>query len=580
MKPKLVHPKLKSGFRFTKDFCHQGQTAANTDCTPHPKGPGAESKPSSAGSSGGRSAPAAKPDARTQSSQQESSPSSSIEQLERKIRQAKQNHPKIKELTSPRFKAFFGDWESDPAHASKVVHPITGIPAETKAGNLEHKVDDEGDPIIVFHGTPYGEFEKFKAEMQANADSLYFGPGFYFTEEESVARVYSMGAEGSQAEGKTGKPNPYIIRAYLNIRKPFDVDKMTFKPNDLPENERKAVKANVVQQVLNQYGMADARDAAKEFDKGESTFTYNDLADTYGISKTTLNRILQSMGYDGITVLSMPKDRSLPNRHWIIFQSRQAKSVDNDGGWDPNRDEFKKNMDQFDKDLDALDKSMGVKTKGIGSAEGQPCEQGQTTASGCIAADGSGVNSSNQEPRPKSDWTPKTALAEFQGGIYNSKLGGYDVINSALRNGPGKYAGIEITQEQLDSVTDAIDENFTPSTKPLVLHRGLRNAPTLAKLKPGAEFTDKGYASTDLGSQKAKEFTEKLNRSDIPVLLQIHAPEGTPIVDVAKVTGSKVGLGSVKESEILLPRQTKFKVIKSSNKMGVVVLHVAVVSQD
>ena len=50
-------------------------------------------------------------------------------------------------VRTPEFKAWFGDWENDPQHASQVVHPETG------------------EPLVVYHGT-LTDFNVFDTEKQ------------------------------------------------------------------------------------------------------------------------------------------------------------------------------------------------------------------------------------------------------------------------------------------------------------------------------------------------------------------------------------------------------------------------------
>ncbi len=65
-------------------------------------------------------------------------------------------------IRSKAFKSWFGDWEKDPASASKVVDPKTGEPQvhHTMPENAA-KVDPEAKPIIMYHGTPRGALDEF-----------------------------------------------------------------------------------------------------------------------------------------------------------------------------------------------------------------------------------------------------------------------------------------------------------------------------------------------------------------------------------------------------------------------------------
>lgn len=78
-------------------------------------------------------------------------------------------------VRSKAFKKWFGDWESSPRSSSKVVRK-DGIP--DKASRYSRAVDDDGNPMVVFHGTTH-QFDVFDI-TKANIDN-HFGKGFYFS---------------------------------------------------------------------------------------------------------------------------------------------------------------------------------------------------------------------------------------------------------------------------------------------------------------------------------------------------------------------------------------------------------------
>lgn len=87
------------------------------------------------------------------------------------------------------FKQWFGDWENDPVNASKVV-------------------DENGEPKVVYHGTP-NEFWSFdKDKIGSTNDSGFWGEGFYFTSQEALALHYAGGGR--------------VLPVFLNIRNPHD----------------------------------------------------------------------------------------------------------------------------------------------------------------------------------------------------------------------------------------------------------------------------------------------------------------------------------------------------------------------
>ncbi len=67
-------------------------------------------------------------------------------------------------VRTPAFKKWFGDWENDAENSSKVV-------------------DENGEPLVVYHGTRSDDFYEFE-------NKLFGYRGFYFTDKKSVARNY------------------------------------------------------------------------------------------------------------------------------------------------------------------------------------------------------------------------------------------------------------------------------------------------------------------------------------------------------------------------------------------------------
>jgi len=99
------------------------------------------------------------------------------------------------------FKDWFGDWDGQPDQASKVVNQ-DGEPQQTMpiSGEGDFHEIPEAKPVIVYHGTARGGFDKFSKQYVSD-DNLY-GPGFYFTEDPGLAEEYeSKGTQTSEVVG-------------------------------------------------------------------------------------------------------------------------------------------------------------------------------------------------------------------------------------------------------------------------------------------------------------------------------------------------------------------------------------------
>lgn len=92
------------------------------------------------------------------------------------------------QVRTPAFKEWFGDWEGDPKNASKIV-------------------DDNGEPMVVYHGTQSDPFHTFDPNRLASntGNEGWYGSGHYFTPDEYTASEY----------GDTEIP------VFLNIRNPM-----------------------------------------------------------------------------------------------------------------------------------------------------------------------------------------------------------------------------------------------------------------------------------------------------------------------------------------------------------------------
>ena len=91
------------------------------------------------------------------------------------------------QVRTPEFLNWFGDWINDPENASKVV-------------------DENGEPLVVYHGSN-AAFSEFKKSYQVRGA---IGDGFYFTPHKSLALDYA----------KYNDEN--VTHVFLSIRKPMD----------------------------------------------------------------------------------------------------------------------------------------------------------------------------------------------------------------------------------------------------------------------------------------------------------------------------------------------------------------------
>ena len=90
-------------------------------------------------------------------------------------------------VRTPAFKKWFGDWENDPKNASKVV-------------------DENGEPLVVYHGSPKN-FNTFDVNLERGKHRRQYSlKGNYFAKDEWTSRQYA-GSDG------------YVKKYFLNARK-------------------------------------------------------------------------------------------------------------------------------------------------------------------------------------------------------------------------------------------------------------------------------------------------------------------------------------------------------------------------
>ena len=122
------------------------------------------------------------------------------------------------QVRTPNFKAWFGDWESDPENASKVVDSATG------------------EPLVVYHGTA-ADFDAFDNKKTGANDRGLWGRGHYFSAFVDSANSYAL----RQGDGAR------IIPSYVSIKNPLVLTTGSDRVTRLPDgrNYRELVGQNL-----------------------------------------------------------------------------------------------------------------------------------------------------------------------------------------------------------------------------------------------------------------------------------------------------------------------------------------------
>jgi hypothetical protein len=118
------------------------------------------------------------------------------------------------QVRTPSFKKWFGDWENDPANASKVV-------------------DENGEPLVVYHGTD--EWDPLSDETENGFDTIQRGrhrenTGAWFTASYNQANMFGGN----------------VVGCFLNIRNPYEIDADGASYEEIPSGYEARVFRNGV----------------------------------------------------------------------------------------------------------------------------------------------------------------------------------------------------------------------------------------------------------------------------------------------------------------------------------------------
>ena len=87
--------------------------------------------------------------------------------------------------------------------------------------NSSKIVDENGEPLVVWHGSP-SDFNEFSLRY-LGTNGTAEGYGFYFTDRRAVAESYARGTEAQRHQGANGR----LFEVFLNIAKPLSNERVT-----------------------------------------------------------------------------------------------------------------------------------------------------------------------------------------------------------------------------------------------------------------------------------------------------------------------------------------------------------------
>ncbi len=127
------------------------------------------------------------------------------------------------QVRTPNFKAWFGDFENDPKNASQVV-------------------DENGEPMVVYHGSDKS-FNEFMKGKNRNKRAGSFEPNaqksYWFSNNKFIATKWANGTNGSFLY-----PDRFLYEVFLNIKNPNSVDMLQVSMSEGEKNHLVNIQAN------------------------------------------------------------------------------------------------------------------------------------------------------------------------------------------------------------------------------------------------------------------------------------------------------------------------------------------------
>lgn len=194
-------------------------------------------------------------------------------------------------------------------------------------------VDEHGEPLVVWHGSPEaaGRFSVFDFDRVADI-GMHFG-----TREAAVDASYGVGPLGQKKEG--------LIRPfYLSIQRPLE---MGDPANWLHSyNSNNTVAQLVRKGVINQAEADDVNARMLQIKKSPGSASSTGPGAYRPEASRILRELIASKGYDGIVYVNENEDTG--SLSWIVFYPQQIKLAGtgedaNEGTFDPENPDVRKN---------------------------------------------------------------------------------------------------------------------------------------------------------------------------------------------------------------------------------------------
>jgi hypothetical protein len=257
------------------------------------------------------------------------------------------------QVRTDNFKNWFGDWLTDPEHASKVV-------------------DENGEPLVVYHGSP-NKFNVFNLD-KIGSQGTTEGQGFYFTPDRSISDGYSE---------RRGEGEGSLFSLYLNIRNPYSNEVKTFTKSNIKKillelysHDKEALSnfGDVGYEGFNKI-LNDAVNLMNE-DESDTSIIGGLINGGVASVEDVLKAVKKVTKKDGVITSWKSDEKETPI--YITIDPTDIKStIDNNGEFDANNPDIRMQIigEQGAKNLDKFDKGTRLESLRAAKAmEGTPIE--------------------------------------------------------------------------------------------------------------------------------------------------------------------------------------------------------------
>jgi diguanylate cyclase (GGDEF)-like protein len=227
--------------------------------------------------------------------------------------------------------------------AQRSIADQTQTPAFRRWFGDSKVVDENGEPLVVYHGAN-AKFDAFDPSKIGALNGRSEGPGFYFTTDKNVAKMYEdRGKDGALYEVflRIEKPMPYDTPA-LSRRKVAALLAETARQEIAADEDIEDWRDGYLANYVYTPGFRTIEDAANEaagmFDGSDNALDQISGIIGGGVASRIVNAaVKKTLGFDGYVATGFSNAGTSENTIYVAMDPTQIKSAtSNRGTFDPN----------------------------------------------------------------------------------------------------------------------------------------------------------------------------------------------------------------------------------------------------